>query len=437
MQYRNYRRCDRKIDLLCYNKSMNHEVVIIGGGFGGVRTAKILSKWGGGAHITLIDKSPLHTFHPDLYEVATAHIEEPFGGHFPINFMNLRSSAAYPLEDIFFDDLNVSVLKDEVTGIDFNKRNVALKSGALKQYDYLVVAVGSETNYFNVPGLYEKAFPLKNIYDAMEIRDAVDEVFYRTPKNKKIEIVIGGGGFTGTELAAELTGYMKKLAVLHGRPQNGHSCTIVEASEMLLGGASKWAQKTAQKRLIAFGIKIMFKSAIKSVNADSVKLSDGSSLAFSVLIWTAGVQASSVTHALKNVKLEKNYCLDGDKCMRVLPQKNVFSVGDATYCIDEETGKSLPMTAYVALKEADYVAENIKKLILKQPLRECATSHRGFIIPLGGKYAILDFMGVRLTGFIPWALKQFISYKYWWSLLGAKKAWRLWNEGISIYIKND
>ena len=120
---------------------MVHEIVIVGGGLGGVRVAKILAKWGGGGpaspagrhhiNITLIDKSRYHTFYPNLYEVATAHIPEVFG-HMPLDFFNLKSSVIYPLEDIFLDDLNVSVLEDEVIGVDF-KTNKIRKSVSYTQ----------------------------------------------------------------------------------------------------------------------------------------------------------------------------------------------------------------------------------------------------------------------------------------------------------------
>src|SRR3989344_7235876 len=103
--------------MVCYNLKMVHEIVIVGGGFGGVRTAKILSKWAGGSnhhiHITLIDKSRYHTFYPNLYEVAAAHLPEAFG-HIPVDYVNLKSAVIYPLEEIFLDDLNVTVLDDEV-----------------------------------------------------------------------------------------------------------------------------------------------------------------------------------------------------------------------------------------------------------------------------------------------------------------------------------
>src|SRR3989338_8894914 len=173
---------------------MTREIVIVGGGIGGARVAKILARWDEGLrrniHITVIDKSRYHTFYSNLYEVATAHLSEAYGqGPLPLDFFDMKSSAIYPLEDIFLDELNVSVLEDEVTGIDFKKHDVVLKNHKPKEYDILVLAAGSETNYFGMKGLMEHGLPLKNFFHALEIRNTIDEAFANTPKNKSIKII--------------------------------------------------------------------------------------------------------------------------------------------------------------------------------------------------------------------------------------------------------
>src|SRR3989344_644043 len=419
---------------------MIHEIIIVGGGFGGVRIAKILAKWSSGSshhiNITLIDKSRYHTFYPNLYEVATAHIPEVFG-HLPLNFLNLKSSAIYPLEDIFTDDLNVSVLEGEVIGVDFKEDKVRLKNSLSRGYDILVRAAGSETNYFNITGMGANAFPMKGFFEALEVRNAIDEAFFRAPKNHIVKIAIGGGGFTGCELAGELVGYMKKLAKIHGRPEYYGECLIVEAAENLLGGAGPALQKKAKARLEKLGVKFKFKSPIHGIEGQEIILEDGSKIPYDVLVWTAGVKANSLTKLFFGVKLEKNACVAADKTLRVLPYENVFGVGDITYCVDEATGKSLPMTASVAIREAKCVAENIKRSILKKPLINYKPHQAGFIIPLGGRFALLESHGIRLSGFLPWAAKQIIALHYWATLVGWVKAFRLWKSGLEVYLEND
>ncbi|OGF64573.1 hypothetical protein A2661_01230 [Candidatus Giovannonibacteria bacterium RIFCSPHIGHO2_01_FULL_45_24] len=414
---------------------MIHEIIIVGGGFGGARVAKLLAEEPN-FHITLVDKSRYHTFYPNLYEVATAYLPEAFG-HLPIDFVDLKSSAIYPLEDIFLDDINVSVLEDEFLGADFKKHFVNLRKTGKLRYDFLALAMGSETNYFGIPGMAEKALPLKNFFDALGLRNAIDELFFRAPKNQLIKIVIGGGGFTGCELAGELMGYMDKLSRIHGRPRYYAECLIVEAAETLLGSASPWVQKKAKARLEKLDVKFMFKSAIKEIRQNEIILGVGSKVPYDLLIWTAGVKASESVKTLESVKLEKASCVPVDKNLRIAPHENVFGVGDITYSVDEATGKSLPMTASVALREAKCVAENIKRMAAKKPLLYYRASHPGFIIPLGGRYALLELYGVRLSGLLPWLLKEFIALKYWAGLLGWRRAFGLWKKGLEIHSWND
>ncbi|MDP2668897.1 MAG: NAD(P)/FAD-dependent oxidoreductase [bacterium] len=421
---------------------MNQEIVIVGGGFSGARIAKILAsaswRMAREIHITLIDKSRYHTYQPHLYEVATAHLPEAFGqGPLPLDFFDLKSSAIYPLEDIFTDDLNVTVLEDKVLSVDFKAREVILEKGKKHPYDILVLSAGSETNYFGNKGLMERGLPLKNFFDALEIRNAVDEAFANTPKNKQVKIIIGGGGFTGCELAGEMMGYFKKLEAIHGRPDGSFECIIVDASDKLLGGASPWVSKRAVKRLSSLGVKFKFQSPIKDVGDGEVILGTGEKIPYNVLIWTAGVKASDLSHELLGVKLEKASCVIVDKNLRIEPYENVFGAGDSTYCVDETTGKSLPMTASVALREAKCVAENIKRVILKKPLLKYKPHNSGVIAPLGGRFALLESNGVRLEGFIPWLVKMAVSLHYWATLIGWKKSWQIMKKGMKIYKQND
>ncbi|HEY4497375.1 MAG TPA: NAD(P)/FAD-dependent oxidoreductase [Candidatus Paceibacterota bacterium] len=415
---------------------MVKEVVIVGGGFGGVRVAQRLARRMSGVHITLIDKERYHTFHPELYEVATADLPETFG-HLPLEFRELRSSASYPLIDIFRNDVNVTVVHGAVSGIDFKNQKALLEHGATYPYDALVLAVGSETNYFNIPGLSPRALPLKTLWNALSIRNALDEAFTRAPKRHRIAIVIGGGGFTGCEFAGELAFFVKKLEAEHGREHNFTDIVIVEASSAVMGGASTWIQRKAQRRLTSLGIRLMLERPIAGVQDSSLVLKDGTTVSFDLLVWTAGVRASGFTKTCAEVSLQKNFCLCVDQYLRTLPYENVFSVGDATYCVDDATGTSYPMTATIALKEAEIAARNIERMFGKKPLITFSYTPPGFIVPLGGKYALFDSRWIKISGVLAWMLKHMVALHYWVGLIGLRRGYKVWRSGMKIFVRND
>ncbi len=401
-----------------------------------MRIAKILSKWGRDIHITLIDKNNYHTYYPDLYEVATANIPEVFG-HLKINFYELMSTASFHFEDIFLNDLNVTFLRDEIKGVDFQKKEILLKNSESRSYDILVIGAGSETNYFNIPGLQENSIPLKSFAEALNVRNAIDELFANSPKNHAIKIIVGGGGFTGCEFAGELMGFIKRLSKIHGRPKNLVECSIIEASPSLLGGAGLATQKKAKKRLLSLGINLMLNSPIKSVEQKNVILQDGSKHSFDLLVWTGGARANDLAKSLSGVQLEKASCLMMDSHLKILPYDNVFGVGDMTYCLDKKTGRPMPMTASVAIREAKFAAENIKRLILKKSLLDYKPHFAGLIVPLGEKYAILETHGLVFAGFFPWVLKNLISIHYFSTILDWPRAFKVWYRGLKIFVKND
>ncbi len=415
---------------------MIQEVVIVGGGFGGVRVAKLLSRWGRDIHITLIDKNRYHTFHPALYEVATADIPEPFAKQFS-DFGELRSSAAYSLEDIFLNDLNVTFKEDELVSLDARKKELTLKNSPLHRYDILVLALGSETEYFNIPGLRARGLSLKSVMEAMTVRDAIDEAFARAPKHRRISIMIGGGGFTGCELAGEMIGYMKDLARIHGRSANNAECIIVEASKNLLGGASPWIQKKAAARLKKLGVRILLESAVAEAEEKSVVLKNGERVFFDVLVWTAGVSVCRLVQEMEGLEKEKRGQFTVDAMLHARPHEDIFALGDAACVVSPKTRAPLPMTASNAIREAWYAAENIKRTILKRPMLPFAAGNTRFVIPLGGRYALLESGRFRMSGFLPWVIKQLIEIHYWWTVVGLVKAFRIWRLGIRIFIRND
>ena len=442
------RRDENKIKIHKLKEPFIYRVVIIGGGFAGIRAALVLLKKTENVYVILIDKNHYHSYHPDYYEAACAVFKE-FKETSISQFINLRQTIAIPFETIFRGRKNIQIIKDEIGDIDFEKSKILTLHKKEVKYDWLIVAAGSQTSFYDIPRLKELSYELKTIQDALNIRNGIDELFERKGKREKISVIIGGGGFTGCELAGEIMGYIKNLAKIHNHPRENIEIKIIEASPALLGGASEWAREKTKKRLNNLGVKILLNSQIEKVskNSDydfskpsfigSVHLKNRESLNFDILVWTAGVEAADISKIFPKESLEKKLCLNTDNYLSARPFKNVFAVGDIAYCFDETTKNPLPMTAQTAISQGRYAARAIIKKINKQTLKPYQPKQSQFIIPLGGKYALADLKIIKFSGFFAWALKHLVTLRYFLSILPFFSALSLWLRGLRIYIKND
>ena len=398
--------------------------VIVGGGFGGVRAALDLARHKYDLKVILIDKNGYHSYPADFYKL----LRPPSGRqeHFsPEKFRLMFSSVTISLAEIFEGRESVQILIDEAAGFDLEKNLVNLASGEKIKYDWLILATGSVTNFYDIPGLKPRALEFKTTADALNCRNAVDEVFERKGKHELINIVIGGGGFTGCEVAAELACFTKILAQIHGHPQENILISIVEASSQISGSLGGWAIKKAERRLKKLGIKIILNEPIVDVQDRSVALKSGGVLNFDVLLWTAGVKANPICQKIGRVKFEGNFCLVVDKYLRIGDHHNIFVIGDAAYCqgFDE---KPLPMTGQTAISQGAYVAYSIKRILHHRKVFKYHPRESKFIMPLGQKYAIADLGWLKISGFLPWYLKRLVALKYFLSILSFGKAWKLW-----------
>lgn len=412
------------------------DVLILGGGFGGVTAAIEIAKRLPKSRVTLVDKNPYHTYHADLYEVAGALFHER-GGNIKKEFLTLHSTVAVSFTEIFKPYPCITFSEAEVLAIDLPASEVALSTGT-KTYGDLIIALGSETNYFGIQHLEECSLEMKTTTDALNINAALEELFASRAKHEIISVVIAGGGFTGCELAGELAFSLKKAAKLRGHPAQNISLTIIEATEALLGGAGEWFSLHAKKRLESLGVKVMLGSPIVDVSPNEVMLKEKMSMLYHLLIWTAGVRASGISKKIKGVEIEKNQCIAVNENMHPLPYHNAFVIGDMAHCVLGREGKPLPMTAQVAIHEAHYVARHMAdKLGGKKDLEDYHPKISRFVVPLGGKYALADFGLFKMGGVIPWMYKRYTALKYLANILPLGKAWRLWSRDNKIFAEND
>lgn len=428
-------------------KSRLNRIVVIGGGFAGTRAALDLLKNSKDVHVVLIDKNPYHSYHPDYYEVATAICENL--RDCGVYDLALRSTVAIPFEKIFKDFKNITVAHDEVSEIDFDSEIVKTKHKKEFPYDWLIVSGGSETSFYGIPMLRETSLDFKSVNDALNIRNIIDELTGNKGKKDKIKIIVGGGGFSGCELAGEITCYVAHLLKNNKLPVENADIKLIEASDAILKGASVWAQKKTEARLKKLGVQVFTNFKISKIEPEETDIysskkqrgkifwNGGESFDFDVLIWTGGVEASSVSRLFGNKGRDKKFCLKTNANLSVPPHKNVFAAGDIAYYVNPSANSFLPMTAQTAISEGRHAAFAILSGIKKEKIKDYKPMQSQFIIPLGGKYALADLKVFKFSGFFAWALKHFITLHYFSTILPLREAVKLWLKGMRMYIRND
>lgn len=390
------------------------EIIILGGGFAGVSAALTLSKQlrTDEANITLIDKNTYHLFHPSLYEVATN--EQP------------KKSIAIPFSEIFAN--RVKTVKGEVKKIDIENHRVLIEDDANCHFDYLIITLGSEASYYGVKGLAENSISLKTLEDAVKIRETIESVYHKKAKNgEQVIVVVGGGGFSGTELTAELINYRTMLAREHSLLQNLMKIKIIQGSSTLLAELDEKVSQIAQKRLEKNGVEICLGEHIVKVTDGVLETDVEKKHKFDVLVWTGGVRANSI---LENCGFKLNgrgQVTVNDK-MQISDLQNIFAAGDIAEFADPITNKPVPNVAEVAMDQGRTAAVNTVKIIRKQNLTPYKYKHLGYVIPLKGRFAVAELKRLRIVGFMGWVLQQLIFLKYLVSILPVSKALRRWNK---------
>lgn len=412
-------------------------ILILGAGFGGVRCALDLEKNpGGNLDIIVADKNDYHTFQPALYEVASAFYINGDPRKQKFAFKKIKQSAVVPYSEIFRGK-NIKFMQAEVKDVDANEKKANFIFGESQSYDFLVLALGSETNFFGIPHLEEMSYPLKTAEDALNIKTKIDELFYDKKSDEDIKIVIGGGGIAGSELAAELAGDIRKLVKKRGHLASKVSLTIIEASSNILGRAEPWVVKTVQKRIKDLGINALVSKKIIDVAKNEVLLEGGEKVPFDILIWTAGIKANGILAKISGLQIDKTCKVAVDMSLQAHPHSNVFAVGDNTFCFDPEMQMAAPAMVQTAIDQGALAARNILNLINGKPLEKYKFKGVRFIIPLGGKFGIADLGKIHIIGITAWILKQLTFLQYFASILPWFKAFRFWLGEQKIFRKND
>lgn len=411
------------------------KILILGGGFGGVRCALDLDKkLKNEAEITLIDRNSYHLFIPAIYEVASAYgiKKDPFA-------IQLRKTICIPYADIF-DNTSVDFIEAEINQVDLQNKKVKTRGEHVFEYDYLVLALGSETSTYDIPGVQEYAHQFKTLEDALFINQKLEELSEQFTGGQKIEplsFLICGGGFTGLEIAAELgccSRVIKAKCKLKGRCS---TITLFEAGPKILPILSEKERKAVKKRLTRLGIVIMENSPIEEIGSNFLKLKSGQKIIGDLIIWTAGTRLNQFLKSITGLALTSLGQIAVEENLKVTGSENIFAIGDNIKFLDKKNQKQVPALAYVAIDQGKIAAQNIFNSIKNKKLKSYKPFYSVFIIPVGGKYAIANLGGVVIKGFMGWILRIIVDLRYFVSILSPYKAFKLYVDEMTVFIKND
>ncbi|HEU5262683.1 MAG TPA: NAD(P)/FAD-dependent oxidoreductase [Gemmatimonadales bacterium] len=372
---------------------MKPAVVIVGAGFGGLRAARALRK--APVDVVLLDRNNYHLFQPLLYQVATAGLEP--------------EQIARPVRAILRGQKNFEFRMVTVTGVDVGARQVATDNGPVR-YDYLVLAVGGETNYFGLESIVRHGFGLKGVIDAVAIRNHVLLCFERAmlePDTERrralLTFVVVGGGPTGVEMAGALSELIRlvlvkdypRLNVKHVR------VLLLEAADRLLAPMPERLREAAAETLWHKHVEVRFGAAVQDYDGTRVLLKGGEVVPAHTLLWAAGVKAVSLTAQLGLATAQQGR-LVVTPALQVPNHPEVYVIGDAAYL--ETDGTPLPMMAPVAIQMAETAAGNIVRQLSGEPPRAFRYKDPGQLATIGRNAAVAYIRGIGFKGFPAWVV---------------------------------
>lgn len=394
-------------------------IAILGGGYGGVHAARLLSKAarrGKDISVLLVDKKPYHTLMTELHEVAGNRVE--------------AESVLIDLREIFSAS-GVEVVTEEINNIDFTGQNLQTESGSYP-FDYLIIDTGAEPAFFGTPGVKENGFTLWSFEDAIRIREHVKDMFEKARAEKDhnrrktmLTFVVAGAGFTGIETMGELLEWRRQLGREYGIDINEVSLIVVEAMGSILPILNEGLIKKSERYMKKHGVEIMTAAAITEVKKESIVLKNGREIPTRTLIWTCGVQGSDFA-----AKTELTHGGRGriqvDEYMQSVEYKNVFAVGDNAF-YEEPDGKGgkkpIPQIVEAALQTAEIAAHNILASIDENDKKPFKSNYHGFMVSIGGRYAVANIGGRSMDGFFAMALKHLVNIHYQYGVGGFARIW--------------
>lgn len=371
--------------------------MVVGAGFAGLAAVKRLKK--APVRTILIDRHNFNTFSPLLYQVGTALLDP--------------SEICHPVRSVIRRVRNSEFLLADVTGFDLDNRVVITDQG-LVAYDYLIVAAGSQTNFFGNASIEARSVGMKNLPDAMALRNEVIRRFEAArwtddheERLKLLTFIVVGGGSTGVETAGALEELIRHALRKDFKEMDISDVKVrlLEAADRLLPPFAPRLQEMAKRRLEKIGVEVRLNTAVDKVDEDRVHLADGTWLPAGLVIWAAGVRGTELVGALTD-EPARQYTVPVEPTLNLPGRPEVFVIGDMAGFV--ENGQQLPMLAPVASQEGKLVARNIRAILEGKPPRPFKYLDKGTMSTIGRNSAVVQFKGLKFGGFFGWISWLFV-----------------------------
>jgi NADH dehydrogenase len=380
------------------NIKPNDRIVIIGGGFAGLQLVRELKNKP--VRVTLIDKQNFHSFQPLLYQVASARIEP--------------SSIAFPFRKVFQGYKNFEFRMSSVLSVDTEMKQVVTDNGIVK-YDHLVIATGCSTNFFGNEELKKHALPMKEMPDAIDIRNKILKDFEdyavadEKEKEKLMNIVVVGAGPTGVELSGAFA-ELRNDVLPRDYPKVDFSnldIYLLEGGPNTLGNMSEESQRVSREFLESLGVRVKTNVILKSYDGDNAVLSNGDVIPCKNLIWSAGVTGNTIEGVSDKEKIVRNRYIV-DRYNQIVGVDNIYAIGDIAYMETPLYPKGHPQVANVAINQGKNLGKNFIRTLKGNELVEYEYKDLGSMATIGKNKAVVDLKHFKFQGFFAWFVWMFL-----------------------------